>query len=601
MGEDVRRQAAGFPAAPGVYIMRDHSGTIIYVGKAKSLRNRIASYFSGKRDIKTRVLVGKIESIECIVTRTEYEALILENNLIKQWTPRYNINLKDGKTYPLIRITNEDFPRIFKTRRMIEDGSTYFGPYPDVGVLERYLEVIEKTFPLRKCRGVLRKREAPCLYYHLRRCTAPCSGKIDREGYGRDVEAVKALLSGNGEEFRASLQAEMERVAAELNFERAAGIRDAIRMLSQAFSDQKVQDFNPDSRDYIACTTEENLCTFTVLQMRKGKLLGKETYRTEIHDTEADSLQQFLLQYYQDHDPPGTVFLPHMGNFDLIAEYYRTEKGVGVSFVFPETDRDNAILRLAEENGRDDMRKRLENRRNLSVLRELQELLSLPSLPDRIEGFDISQLSGKYQAASMVSFKGGLPDKANYRIFSIKSLGDRIDDFEAIREAVARRYSRLVNEGRPLPDLVLIDGGIGQVNAAREILDALGIVGLPVIGLAKREEEIFLPGEAEPIVIPEGSPPLRVLQGVRDEAHRFATSYNKRRRVEDGKFSLLDGIPGIGEKRSRKLLREFGSLEKLREATPEEIRERAGIPASIVETLLRWLSAWDGSEDELLD
>ena len=578
--------------------MKDVKGDVIYVGKAKDLRKRVSSYFLSRRDIKTSHLVGNIASIEYILTKTEYEALLLENNLIKQWKPRYNINLKDGKSYPVIRITNEEYPRVFRTRRIIDDGSTYFGPFPNVAMLDTYLALIEKLFPLRKCRGDLKKRTEPCLYYHIGRCLAPCTGKASLSEYMEQVEAVRKLLSGQTEELIATLSKRMQAASVSLEFERAAKLRDAIEAIKTVQTEPEVEDFNPETRDYIACACIESLCTFAVFSMRGGKLLGRDIYKTEILDDADEAFPQFMMQYYgKSSDIPDHIYVSQSFDTGLILEFFSREHGKAVSISVPEGDsRHGKILRMVLMNAMQDVEKRLKLEGNIGGLEELKRVLSLPRLPRRIEGFDIAQLSGKYPVASLVSFVDGNPDKKNYRRFHVKTLGGAIDDYESIREVVARRYTRLINEGLPLPDLILIDGGKGQVNAAKEILDTLGLSDIPLVGLAKQFEEVFLPGVSEPIRLPDTSEALKVLQAVRDETHRFATSFNKQLRERDGKLSALTEIPGVGPSRAARILTVFGSLDAVRYASTEEIAARAKLPMAVAEAVHHWTDQIAGTQ-----
>jgi excinuclease ABC subunit C len=556
--------------------MRNAEGQVLYVGKAKNLRNRVRSYFSRDRDAKTTVLMKKVRSIEHVVCRNEYEALLLENNLIKEWKPRYNINLKDGKSYPVIRITNEPYPRVFRTRYIVEDGSRYFGPFANVHQLDRYLELIEKLFPLRKCRGPIRKRSHPCLYYHIGRCAAVCAGKTDREEYNRRIEGIVRLLSGDVDDLIAGLARRMDEAVAELRFEQAADLRDTIEAVRSTVLEQQAVDFDPDVRDYVGFYRRGDLVSFTVLHLRGGKLLGSEIYHSEIFGTPEEVIPQFLVQYYSEtRQAPEKLIVGAAGELvKLLAgpmrDFFAGKLGVQVEIRPPEGSRDTSVLRLAEENARRDFEKRVRDGGNTAALEELQKLLGLPSVPGRIEGFDIAQVSGKHPVAAMVAFQDGKPDKARYRRFHVKTLGGKIDDFAAVREVVARRYTRLVNEGKPLPDLILIDGGKGQLSSALSVLNALG-VSVPVIGLAKREEEIFLPDRPDAIRLPEGSDPLRVLQHVRDEAHRFATTFRADLQTRDFTLDTLQSLPGIGEARSRKLLERFGSLAGIAEAEPEMI------------------------------
>ncbi|HUX22371.1 MAG TPA: excinuclease ABC subunit UvrC [Spirochaetia bacterium] len=599
MFEELKERARQLPMDPGVYIMKDERRNVIYVGKAKSLRKRVTSYFTGSRDIKTRILVSRIKSIEHITTHNEYEALLLENNLIKKWKPRYNINLKDGKSYPVIRVTAEDFPRVFRTRRIIQDGSSYYGPFPSVVTLDTYLELIEKLFPLRKCRGDLKKRQNPCLYYHIGRCSAPCVGKITREGYMEKVELVKKLLSGETSELVKLLEKEMGEASGELRFEKAAEYRDAIGAIENIGREQEVVDFDPEVRDYVAFAQKEELGTFIVFQMRAGKLLGRDLFRTVVYTSVEEALSQFVLQYYSTiHTPPNRIYVSHPFDPSLLLEFFRKEKEREVEIEFPADGRHRSIVKMALENGFQDIESRRRALANIPALEELKEVLSLPKLPKRIEGFDIAHLSGKHTVSSMVSFRDGYPDKAKYRYFHIKSLGGAIDDFESMREVVARRYTRVVNDGLERPDFILIDGGKGQVSAAREMLTALGLGDIPLAGLAKKLEEIYLPGKSEPVRLPETSPALKILQAVRDEAHRFATSFNKRLRRKDLSFSLLEKIPGVGPKRSLLLLEQFGSLEALKAASAEDIAEKCKVSLDQADAILSFLKSSPGAGAE---
>jgi excinuclease ABC subunit C len=572
--------------------MRDAQGAILYVGKAKNLKNRVRSYFLDNRDIKTRILVRKITAIEYIVTGNEYEALLLENTLIKKHTPRYNINLKDGKSYPVIRITAEDYPRIFRTRRMVYDGSLYFGPYPAVNRLDTYLDLIEKLFPLRKCRGVLKKRKHPCLYHHIGRCFAPCAGKINSEKYTENIGEIRKLLSGETEGLIKNLTRDMTAAAKELDFEKAARLRDLIRVIEDLDRGQKVVDFDEESRDYIDWAAEDRLCTFVVFQMRGGTLLGRDVFRGLVYDSEEAVLEQFLLQYYHEAARlPATLYLRAIPQDRSMEEYFSRELKKEVRFLRAADKRDLSVLNMVKENALHDLRRRIHDRGNIPALEDLKSLLRLPRLPLRIEGFDIAQLSGKHPVASLVSFYRGAPDKKSYRTFHIKTLEGEIDDFEAVREVVSRRYTRIKNEEKEKPDLVLIDGGKGQVSAARGILDALDLEDIPVIGLAKKNEEVFLSHRKNPVILPEGSAALRVLQAVRDEAHRFATGFNKRLRKKTLALETLTSVPGIGEVRGRKLLKRFGSKEEIAGAAGYDIAKTAGISLEVAETLIGRLKA----------
>jgi excinuclease ABC subunit C len=596
------------PREPGVYLMKDDDGHIIYVGKAKSLKDRLKSYFSGEKDIKTATLMRHVYTIETILVASEYEALLLENTLIKQHSPRYNINLKDGKTYPVIRITHEDFPRIFRTRHIIEDRSLYYGPFPNVQAVDTMLELIDKLFPLRKCKTL---KKAPCMYYHIGRCMAPCSGKIDREDYRRHIERVQKLLAGETDSLIIDLTAQMHEAARALQFERAAQLRNAIKAISDlAGEDSAVVDFDADSRDYIAWAAEGVLATFTVFSMRGGKMTGRELFRTRSAADESESLEMFVTSYYDPgRPPPPKIFLQKIENgaedsasgvdcaaaccaavdcaaaccaaalsawfkiqFDFVPELITPQTSDGI----PAEKHHTAILAMARQNTLEDLRKRLKERGAGPALDEMRQVLQLRARPERIEGFDIAQLDGKHPVASLVSFKNGVPDRKNYRYFKLRSVIGVVDDFAAMREAVYRRYSRLIREGKELPDLVLIDGGIGQVNAAKGVLDELG-ADCDVVGLAKRDEELWPPHSKEPVVLSRRSEALKILQFVRDETHRFATGLNQRLRSKDLFFPVLESVEGIGAKRAAAIMKAYENIANIAAADPAEMAERCRI------------------------
>lgn len=574
------------PELSGVYIMYNVDDTIIYVGKAKSLKKRLASYFTGQKDIKTKTLVSKIERIETIIVQNEYEALLLENTLIKQHSPRYNISLKDGKTYPAIKITNEDFPRVYRTRKIIHDGSQYYGPFPSTQIMDQYLELIQKIVPLRRCK-TLRKRASPCMYYHIGKCPAPCADKISKADYKKLIDKVDRLLSGKTVGLIKALEADMKEEAEALHFEKAAQIRDTIRAIGEFSADNQVIDFDPLARDYIAYFAQGSMLTFVVFKMRQGKLSGRDLFRETSAGAENESLSNFIMSYYSEKNlPPESVYVPLNEDFSLLEAYFLKEFSVKARFLIPSDKRHEAALALARQNAKEDLQRRLKETGDIPALQELRQALNLDRLPRRIEGFDIAQLGGKYPVASLISFYNGAPDKKNYRYFKIKTLDGKVDDFESIREAVARRYSRLVNENLDLPDLIMIDGGIGQVDAAKGILDSLDLL-IPVVGLAKRNEELWLPYAKEPIVLSKASPALHVLQNVRDETHRFATGLNQKlRSKEELKITQLETIQGIGAVRAKKLLTSMGSLEAIIKASPEELTEKCGISLNLSKAII---------------
>jgi len=589
----LKDSARGAPSEPGVYIWRDDENRIIYVGKARVLRNRLASYFSGPKDVKTTALIRHSRSIETIIVSNEYEALLLENTLIKQHSPKYNINLKDGKTYPVVRVTAGDFPRVFRTRHIIEDGSLYFGPFPNIQALDKTLALIEKLFPLRKCR-TFKPRKSPCMYYHINRCLAPCCGKVEEAAYKTQVERVSKLLNGETSSLTIELTMQMHEAAAALRFEEAASLRNAIQAIESLSENNSVEDMDPENRDYIAWAAEGIFTTFSVLSMRGGRMTGRELFSSRSAAEEDESLDTFIAAYYSpDRPPPPRIFLMApaksadrespaatvTGSIETLNRYFIEQFGFSPELVFPSAETEKrhlAAVAMAHQNAQEELRRRLRERGAGPALDELMRVLGLKTRPERIEGFDIAQLDGKHPVASLISFKNGVPDRKNYRHFKLRTVVGKVDDFASMREVVHRRYSRLVRENSELPDLILIDGGIGQVNAAKGVMDELGI-DCDVAGLAKRDEEIWLPHASEPIKLSRRSEALKVLQFVRDETHRFATGLNQRLRSKDLYFPVLESIEGIGPKRAAAIMKTYRELEKVAAAEPEDIAEKCGI------------------------
>ena len=569
---------------------RNPQGTVIYVGKAKNLKNRLSSYFSGHKEIKTRILISRAQSIEYITTANEYEAFLLENNLIKKYTPRYNIDLKDGKSYPVLRITNDKFPRLFKTRQMIQDGSLYFGPFPDVAALDTFIDTLYKLYPLRQCKQ-FKERDYPCLYYHIGRCKAPCCGKIDKDSYNAYIGEISELLEGKGKETEEKLSKEMKEAAAALNFEKAARIRDGLKALMIMQNQNIVEDFSAEDRDYIAFWREGELASFTVLKIREGKVQGRDNYRVTSLNEDEELLPEFINAYYtEDADLPPAIYVPTQEGLDFMERWFKERftaqtKIILVAEPMENYKRHKAALDMASQNAHEDIIRRLRERGDIPALQELKEQLGLKNLPVRIEGFDIAHIGGKFPVASLISFYNGNPDKKNYRYFRLKTTNGIIDDFASMREAATRRYTRLLNEGSELPDLILIDGGIGQVNAVEGVLRALDL-DIPVAGLAKRDEEIFKPGDSTPITLPKRSDALRLLQRVRDETHRFATSRNQRLRTKENVVSAFAALPGIGPKRERILTQKFMTIEKLAAAQEADVAQALGVKAKAAAEIL---------------
>ena len=595
--QDPRDRA--YPDSPGVYLMKDATAKIIYVGKARSLRNRLRSYFAGEKDIKTRFLLANMADIEVILTTTEYDALILENNLIKQWKPQYNINLKDGKTYPVIRLTAEEFPRVYRTRRMIFDGSEYFGPFPKPHQIDLYLRLIERHFPLCKHRGSQKKRAYPCLNYHMGRCAGACCGKISADEYAKIVDGVRKLLSGRTEELLRDLREKMKAASAAQEFERAAKLRDQLQAIEELSVEQRVMEFSEEDRDYIALAapryavdlSREEMLVIVVLQVREGKLLGKEVFNVAEYSPDEEALSHFISRYYAERKAvPQAVYVSREVDAENLSTFLRDLSGRQIVVKIPQRGKHTQLLAMAEANAREEAAKAARGAEMTAALEGLKLDLGLPRLPRAIEGFDIAHLEGTDTVASMVRFTDGRPDRKLYRAFTMRSLNGRVDDFASIREAVARRYTRVLNEELEQPDLILIDGGRGQLSSALGILRALGMSEIPVIGLAKKEEEIYLPDREETLKLDEASPSLRILEAVRNESHRFATTLNKKKRAKRLSLTLLEGVPGIGQSRSRRLMEVFGSLEAIMGADVEDLQKKAGLPRETAAMLLARLA-----------
>ncbi|MDR2150561.1 MAG: excinuclease ABC subunit UvrC [Spirochaetaceae bacterium] len=585
--DTLKQTAHNAPHEPGVYVWRNNENRIIYIGKAKVLRNRLMSYFSGSKDPKTAALVHNAVHIETIITANEYDALLLENILIKQHCPQYNAALKDGSGYPFIKISADAFPLVSKTRRRLDDGASYYGPFPHAGAVGTLLSLIEKSFPLRKCRR-FHKRRNPCLYYHIGRCPAPCCAKISAEAYALITESVRRLLSGDHEALASDLKEDMRKLSANLQFEKAALVRDSIKALEMLSTQSSVLDFAPESRDYIAVAGEGVLATFAVFSLREGALVARELYRSQSAADDTESLETFIMMYYSQERPvPAIIYCE--GAFPTLQRWFSEHFENKTAVLRPDHKRHRAILAMAQQNAQEDLRKRLKERGAGPALDELAAILHLPERPNRIEGFDVAQLNGTHPVASLVSFKNGVPDKKNYRLFKLRTVVGIVDDYAAIREAVYRRYARLLREEAQLPDLILVDGGIGQVNAASAVLKKLGI-DCALVGLAKRDEELWLAHNAGPLKLSRRSEALKVLQFVRDETHRVATSFNQKLRSKDLCFSILESNTGIGPARAAALLKAYPSLHDLLALSPALLSTKASISIEQAQAVLAAVS-----------
>ncbi len=592
----VQEKLESLPNGPGVYQHKDAEGKVLYVGKAKNLRSRVRQYFQKSRTVDPRIdsMLMKATDLEIIVTDNEVEALILEANLIKKLKPRYNVNLKDDKSYPYIVITNEPFPRVFVTRHVRKDGSRYFGPYTDVKNVRAALKSIRDIFPIRSCNyfiddNVIKKRKIKvCLDYHIKKCEGPCEGLVSQVQYGGMIDQVAELLRGKTESLIRTMQQEMESAAAATRFEEAATLRDRIKGL-QAYSErQKAVDLDPLDRDIVAFATEGDDACGVIFKIRDGKMIGRQHYYMTNVDQkpETEILETLLQQYYLEADfiPKEVLLSSPVEDLEAIQEWLTKKRGEAVRVAHPLEGEEAKLVRLSTSNARfllDELKLQKMKRADYvpHAVKSLQRDLRLGTLPRRIECFDNSNIQGSDPVASMVVFVDGKPKKSEYRKFKIRSV-EGPDDFASMREVVQRRYKRLLDEQGELPDLVMVDGGKGQLSTAVEVFSSLGISEVPVIGLAKRLEEVFLPGRSEPELIPKTSSGLRLLQQVRDEAHRFAITFHRSLRAKRTLQTELDLIEGIGKKRATELLEAFGSVQGVKFATPEQLAEIVGEKAA---------------------
>ncbi|MGE5594051.1 MAG: excinuclease ABC subunit UvrC [Betaproteobacteria bacterium] len=617
--ERLHERVKNLPDRPGVYIMKDAAGRVIYIGKASSLRNRVRSYFQSPESLprRTQVLVEHIADFEYVVTDSEVEALILENTLIKRHRPRYNVRLRDDKTYPYIKVTlAEPFPRVVVTRRLEEDGSRYFGPYPDVGGMRSTLAFLRRLFPVRGCAKKVSEssHDRPCLNYHIGRCLAPCAGAITREAYAELVKQIVLFLEGRQDQLVREMKRQMQAASDLLDFEAAAALRDRVRAMERVMERQKAVLGSRRDLDVIGFARDENeaeACV-EVFFVRGGKLVDrKRFFMTNSDDTpDAEMLAAFVKQYYQTAAfVPGEIVVQSGLGDDAgsIASWLGSLRGSRVEITAPRRGEkkrlvdmvhDNAVLGLEEARARAARAADMEE----GALAELQNALGLPRLPRRIEAFDISTIQGTDAVGSMVVFEGGRPFKSGYKRFKIKTVGGQ-DDFAMMREVVARRCRRALREKEErrenhepqlqgsavltaaagdtpgtLPDLMLIDGGKGQLNAALEALRECGLAEkVPAVGLAKEHELVFTEGKPDPIALPRDSKALFLLQRVRDEAHRFAVSYHRQLRAKHATLSMLEDVPGIGRKRLKSLVTAFRSVQAMREASVEELAKVPGM------------------------
>ena len=589
------------PDSPGVYIMKDDHGKIIYVGKAIVLKNRVRQYFQSSRNHtpKVRAMVSHIADFETIMTANEVESLILEANLIKKHRPRYNIRLKDDKSYPYVKVTvQEDFPRVFITRRVLRDGARYFGPYTNVTALRDSLKLLRRLFPLRTCRTM---PERPCLEYHIKRCLAPCVGKVEAEDYRAMIRAVLLFLEGRTDDVERELEQRMNAAAEAYHFETAAWLRDQLSAVRTAAERQNIVTGAGDQDAVGMARSAAGVCV-QIFFIRGGKMIGREHFllRGSEEESDADILRAFLEQYYnQATFVPREVLLPcaiDAAAQATIEAWLAARKGGGkVALLTPQRGTKHDIVQMATGNAAkfladEETRRSLLDEQTLGAVEELGRYLGLKHPPRRMECFDISHNQGQETVASMVVFEDGAPKKSDYRRFKIRSTEGKPDDFLSMREVTTRRYVGLPEE--ELPDLIIIDGGKGQLSSALEIIrHAAGHKDVPVVGLAKQFELVFTEGNPDPVELPRRSQALYLIQRIRDEAHRFAITFHRKLRGKRNLVSVLDHIIGIGPKRRQSLRTHFGSLEKIKEASVEELAAAPGMNRPSAEAVRHFFDA----------
>lgn len=592
MNERIKNKLALLPDQPGCYLMKDKNGTIIYVGKAKILKNRVRSYFTGSHDTKTERLVSEIVDFEYIVTESNIEALLLEINLIKKNDPKYNIMLKDDKTYPFIKITNEEYPRLLITRKVLKDKAYYFGPYPDVGAANETKKLLDRLFPLRKCK-VLPKEV--CLYYHMGQCLAPCVFQIPKDTYPKMVKEIKQFLNGGHSEIQAELTQKMETAAAEMNFEQAAEYRDQIRAIETVMTRQKMTQADQMDRDVFGYAVDKGWMCVQVFFVRQGKLIERDVSLFPFYNEAPEDFLTYIGQFYQEnqHFIPKEVLIPD----DIDQE--SVEALLDTKVLQPKRGEKKKLVDLAGKNARVALQEKFQliqrkEERTIGAVEKLGNAMNIPT-PVRIEAFDNSNIQGSDPVSAMVVFIDGRPAKNEYRKYKIKTVKGP-DDYASMREVIYRRYSRVLKEGLAFPDLIVIDGGKGQVDVARDVLENQLGLDIPIAGLAKNDKhktsELLFGPELAVIDLERNSPEFFLLQRIQDEVHRFAITFHRQLRSKNSFSSKLDGVPGLGPKRKKLLLKEFKSLKNIQQATLEEIHQ-LGIPLPVAEAVKEVLAPKD--------
>ena len=601
MSERFETKLSELPTSPGVYLMKSAAGEILYVGKAASLRSRVRSYFQAPEGLpqRTIALVSEIDDFEVIRTATEAEAFLLEDSLIKRHQPRFNIRLRDDKRYPYLKITKEAFPRVFVVRRQLKDGARYFGPYTNVKSMRSTLKLAQKLFPIRTCTLdlPLKTPRRPCLNYHIGRCLGPCAELVTQDDYARGVDGAAMLFDGRITGLVKRMRGDMKQAAENREYERAASLRDQITSLTRSLERQSIALSDLVDRDAVGLAIDGDRACALVFLVRGGRVSGRETFslRAPSDPTEKDVLSAFLSQYYaKTTSIPKEILLPEViEDVDQLEEWLSELRGTRVAVKAPQRGEKRRLVELAAQNARfalkGSKKRDLERQASTAALVELAEVLSLGSFPQRIEAFDISNTSGEEATGSMVVFEDGRPRRDAYRRFKVHISG-KPDDYAMMAEVLRRRFRRglaelndpTVTRGKfsELPELVVIDGGKGQLNVGVDVLRRLNIEGIEVIGLAKRHEEIFVPGRSDPILLEAKSDGLLLLRQIRDEAHRFAVTYHRKLRTKRSLGSVLDEIAGVGPKRKSLLMKRFGSVQNLSRATTDEIAA-AGIPQEL--------------------
>ena len=590
--DSIKNALAVLPDKPGVYLMHDAEGKVIYVGKAVVLKNRVRSYFRNlaSHTPKVKAMVAKIAEIETIVTSSEVEALILECNLIKKYRPRYNISLKDDKTYPYLKVTlQEDFPRLYMTRRLLRDGSKYYGPYADAGAMHATVKLLRSMFPLRTCRKM--NPDRPCLNYHIKRCLAPCAGYVSKEEYGQMIKSVCMVLDGRTTELERDLKQRMQAAAEDYAFEEAARLRDQLQAVERLNESQKAVTNNGGDMDIIGFAQDMTGNCLQIFFVRKGKLIGRDNFFLQDGgEAQQEVLTAFIKQYYNDATfIPREIVLPQLPEAEeqqLIEAWLSGKAERKVELFVPQRGVKRELLQLANDNALKLLSERLRKgslslKNDEQAAEELQQALGLEHSLERMDCFDISHTQGSETVASMVVFRKGSISKKDYRKYKIVSAEGKPDDFKSMQEVVYRRYK----DYEDLPNLVVIDGGKGQLSSALEVIRGLGLADLPVVGLAKREEEIFIPHQSTSILLDRDSAALHLIQRIRDEAHRFAITFHRKLRGKRNLVSLLDHVEGIGPKRRQELWKAFKTLEAMKAASVEELAAVEGMNHAAAQTL----------------